>query len=142
MKICSFLPFAKKSVFCFVAIEFLSFIFAMDAQAQNRVGTGLVPPTAEQASWMERKAQRVKSVQYNALGVERINRHLRSRGQSEVSLEAASVGQEVIPASSGTSVSNASASASLMGADSYRAGRLIDFLEPVSVLPALPADVE
>jgi len=64
---------------------------------------------------MERKAQHVRSVQFNTLGIERINKNRQARGQTPMRLQAVSVGTEAIPLASALPSASVNTATALVG---------------------------
>jgi len=88
-------------LFCGAALlGTLSLSLALPASAQNSMpglATGLVPPTTEQVTWMERNVQRVGVVQFNTLGIQRVNTHRQARSMGMMGLRAVAHGTESLP---------------------------------------------
>jgi C1A family cysteine protease/peroxiredoxin len=77
--------------------------------------TGLVPPNAKQVQWMEANAPKVHTVQYNALGVQRLNTHLQANGLRTMALPAVAHGTEVVPEGAVGATAMASVNAGALG---------------------------
>lgn len=57
---------------------------------------GLVPPNAQQVQWMDANMPRVRAVQYNPMGVQRLNTHRQARGMATLSLTSVVHGTEAV----------------------------------------------
>lgn len=81
-----------------VVMALVGSLSAPGAQAADATqpvqATGLRPPTAAERVWMDRNLPVTRRVLPNALGLERINRHLRAKGQPEVRAATVPVGSE------------------------------------------------
>ncbi|MFN0079193.1 MAG: choice-of-anchor D domain-containing protein [Prosthecobacter sp.] len=103
------------------------------ATAQNRMpglATGLVPPNADQITWMERNVQRVGVVQFNTLGVQRVNTHRQARGMAMMGLRAVAHGTEALAQSTMTVAAAVDTAASV--------GTVLPSAVDNSTLPSFP----
>lgn len=111
----------------------LSLSLVQLATAQNSmpgVGKGLNPPNADQITWMERNVQRVGAVQFNNLGIQRVNQHRRARGLAAMGLRAVAHGAEAMPQSTMTVAAAANTAASV--------GSVLPSSVDNSTLPSFP----
>jgi PKD repeat protein/C1A family cysteine protease len=76
-------------------------VFAQDPQP---LGTGLNPPTTEQAAWMQKNFPVIQKIRLNSNGLERINAFRKTRGMAPLTanqMDIAKPGEEAIFATSG-----------------------------------------